>query len=637
MKIAVPFAFILLLAACGSDPPPEQTRETTPTLSGIAAYDSRVTIAEVTGKGAQGLLRTASNSSGTNQYSISVLELSAPYMLKWTGNDSNNQPVSLYSLATREGVANITPLTTLLVAQLMGQQPGNAFLAFGSSGSVNLGAITDANLQEAQGKVIAYLRDNFGVQVSANAGNFVTAPFQARVGDPMFDSIQAVNAKLIADGLHFDTLAIRVATLARLCIEEKIEITIASERKEFCPAAKTANPREAEPTIFDYVFTSPTNDSLTVQLDNEVVVSAQYVSVTGQTYSCSGAACSGLTFGAPASDLTRAVNFALTPLNGSAGTVVLSGSLRGAIPGIALPILPCDNNKFYAILEDRSVYADCVDVNDPINVGGILNTLSGAEPSRAQYHLTNSSTSYPERPAVDVVTDGNDSIVSISFTLFEDFDATVHYYCMRSACNGVTLGPVTVNTDLDPSLPFLVRTITFDNTSLVGVHPDGTPTNTTATLKASFTTTYFVFPDSQLRFPDLMDCSAGYDAVGIEALSGPFNFCTDAPTRTTSTLPDSEVIALGMSDLVSSNTSSQLSVRILDGDVAGVVYSSPVSQMFSCAADCVGVTVFGPDENGERTVTFDGTVLHEFQSFPVPGERTVTLNGGPITFPPLSP
>jgi hypothetical protein len=41
-----------------------------------------------------------------------------------------------------------------------------------------------------------------------------------------------------------------------------------------------------------------------------------------------------------------------------------------------------------------------------------------------------------------------------------------------------------------------------------------------------------------------------------------------------------------------------------------------------------------PDDLGRRTLTFTDTVLHEVQSFPLPGTRTTTLNGGPIVFPP---
>jgi hypothetical protein len=634
MKYTLALVLIALLAACGSDAPPEQTREETPTLSGTAAYDARVTASEVTSKGANGPTRTASNSSGTNQYSVSLLQLSAPYALRWLGEDSAGAAVSLYSAATRQGVANVTPLTTLVMAQLLGQEPGSAFTAFGSTGGVNIGLVTDANLEEAQRKVTVYLRDVMGVEVRANAGNFITAPFQARTGDPMYDTIAALNAKLVADGISFDTLATRVATLARLCIEEKIEISIGSERKEFCPAAKVANPQEeTDPPIFDYVFTSPTNDSLTVRLQDEAVLSAEYVSTGGQTFSCTGTACGSIRFGAPAADLTRNVTFTLAQLNGSSGPAVLNGSLRGAIPGIALPILPCDNNKYYAILPDRRVFANCVDTGDPVGAGGILNFTIGAEPSRAQYQLAGGATQYPERPAVEVITDANDSILSVVFTLLdEDGFPTVQYYCMRSACNGVTLGPVTTNTELDP-FTLLIRRVTFENTTLTGVNPDGTPTGNSATLKASFTSVYFNDETSPLRFPDLADCSSpSVDVVGIEVLSGPFNFCTDAGAREIFATPDSDAIELRMSDEMTGNT---LSVHVLDGEVISVTYDRPVSQQFRCDANCTGVTVTGPDENGERIVTFDGTVLYEAQWFPVPGERTATLDGGPLTFPPL--
>jgi hypothetical protein len=638
MRFSLFLSLALLLAACGSDGPPEQTKEEAPSLSGTATYDSRVTVLEVTGKGFTGPSRTASNSSGTNQYNISLLELGAPYALRWHGADTNDQFVALYSVSTGPGHANITPLTTLLIAQLLGQNPTDAFLAFGAASGMQASAVTDAKLQEAQAKLIAYLQDVFGMQVRAGLGSFITTPFNTAAGDPIFDTITALNAKLVADGITLATLGERIATLSRLCIEEKIQVTIGSQQNEFCPASKSATPEESDSSILDYVFTSPTNDTLTIKLQNEAVLSGEYVSAAGDIYTCDGAACNGVAFGTPATDLTRSITFTLTQLNGGAGSVVLSGSLMGAIPGVALPILPCDNNRFFVILEDRTVYADCADVNDFFSLGGISNfTEHGEVPSRAPYRLSSSGTTYPDRPVVELVMDANDSVVSAAFLTFDaDGFADKSYYCERSGCNGIGLGPVTVYTDiLDPDHPVETRPVTFDNTLLAGLLPDGTPTDTTATLKGSFTIVYYHNVDDPNAFPPQSGCNPGVDTIAMTVMSGEFNFCSNPVDRGTALHPDGTTITLALLDELDS---TRIGLHLTaDGELISVTHDSSVSSRFICTTNCVGVEVSQPDTNGERTVTFTNAALYEEQSYPLPGERTAILNSGPIVFPPLPP
>ncbi len=297
----IAMSLAMLVAGCGEDGPPEQTAATTPTLSGMAAYDDRVTAGPVTAKGTAGLPRTASNSSGTNHYSVDLSQLTGPYALRWIGPDKNDQQVLLYSVATQAGVANVTSLTTLLFAQLMGQDPTAAYAAFGANGA---DMVTDEKIQSAQAKVTAYLRDVLGVTVLSGNVSFITSTFNATAGDPMFDTIQALDAVLVANSSTLATLTQQVASLARLCIEEKVLIDVAGVQREFCPATKTANREEADNSIIDYVFSAPTNDTLTVKVRGDEILSAEYLNA-GLSYSCSGSACGGIVLGASASDQTR--------------------------------------------------------------------------------------------------------------------------------------------------------------------------------------------------------------------------------------------------------------------------------------------------------------------------------------------
>jgi hypothetical protein len=613
-------ATLLLLAACGSDDPPTQTTADSPTLSGTATYDETIAPGDVNGKGASGPLRTAANSSGTNQYSISLAQLTAPYMLRYSSGTRDGQQVYLYSVATQSGVANITPLTTLLIAQLTGQNPETAYNAFGAQTSV-----TDAQLQTAQAKVSTYLQTSLGITVQSATSSFITTPFKTVAGDPMFETLLALDNKLASTGTTLGNLSGQIAARASLCLAEKLDITLDGVATELCPAAKTATPEDDAPTILDYVFTDSVGNKLTLKIQNDTVLSASYVTPSGGEYSCTDAACGTISLGTPNSDLTRSITFT----NVQWGGAVVNGTVVGAIPGIALPILPCSNNRFFMIFPDRSVIADCVDVADPLALGGTINSSRGAEPSRATYTFVNSAK--PTLPQVQVVTDANDSIVSVYFFQYDPdtFEQITQYHCMLAECNGITLGAVTKNTDLGPENPVLIRNVTFDGTVLAGLNPAGIPINATATLKASFTTVYYVDPNAPLVFPPLMPCAGGYDTIAIDVLSGPFNFCSPPGSLLASDLGNGD-----LDYLINDDVGYSITVHVRAGALAGIDYVSPVNQTFRCEVDCTGVALSGPDGPGNRTVTFTHVVLHELQDFPRPGPRTAILNSGSLTFSP---
>ncbi|MEJ1964990.1 MAG: hypothetical protein WDO56_27005 [Gammaproteobacteria bacterium] len=624
----------LLLSACGSDGPPPQEKPQLPTLSGIGTYDETVVATAVSVKGAAGTPRSASNSTGTNQYNVSLEALTAPYLLRWNGVDKNGRQTLLYSLATTSGNANVTPLTTLVVAQLLGQNPADAYSAFGASGGPRTELVTETNLAAAQVKVIDFLQDTLGVTVKTGNSSFTTATFKVAAGDPMFDSIKALDDKLAANGTTIDTLTTQIASVAALCIREKMQVTIDGHQRDFCPNAKTANRDDADGTIVNYVFTSLLNDSITVKVREDAVLGGEYVSAAGVSYTCSGTACGAITLGTPAADLTRPLTFSSADLAGGTSRALLNGTLVGAIPGVALPILACDNNKYYVIFSDRTVVGDCVDAFDPLGLGGTLNYFRGAMPTRAIYLFASSSSTNPTPATVEVVMDGNESLLSVFFYEVDPNtgDPIVRYVCQGSACNGVTLGAATVNTDiLGADQPVVIRDIAFNDTVLTQLNADGTSNGDTTTLKASFRTVYYMDPYNPPVFPMLADCMPGSDAISITALSGPFNWCSSPANRGTAVLDNADVRFGGTEDA----TFSPLTITLHEGVVTNVEYrADTVSSAFQCKNDCSGVTVSAPDADGNRTVTFDGTVLHEEQSFPLPGSRTVTLRSGPIVYPP---
>lgn len=59
-------------------------------------------------------------------------------------------------------------------------------------------------------------------------------------------------------------------------------------------------------------------------------------------------------------------------------------------------------------------------------------------------------------------------------------------------------------------------------------------------------------------------------------------------------------------------------IRVLlrEGEVVNVTLFPGLTESFRCSRTCSGVTVSGPEASSQITVTFDGTVLNEVESFP---------------------
>ena len=116
----------LTLAACGggggpsdSNPP---TGATSTTISGVAATGNALGGAPVRTKCADGSgSSTITGSDGA--FSITVLKTSYPCLLEVTATNGER----LHSIAMQEGVANVTPLTELVVSRVLGMKPAIAF------------------------------------------------------------------------------------------------------------------------------------------------------------------------------------------------------------------------------------------------------------------------------------------------------------------------------------------------------------------------------------------------------------------------------------------------------------------------------------------------------------------------------
>src|SRR5690554_431317 len=160
------------LTACNSDD--NDSRDTTlsdttlsdTTLSGTAAVGAAIVDGTVTAKCADGNTFTQTvTTDASGNWSGTLASASMPCALRVTGG---TPPDTLYSYASSTGTVNITPLTTLALAQATYSLPADWFANFDG---------TPVDVISAANEVLDALADaNFVVPTS---GNPFTTPFVA--------------------------------------------------------------------------------------------------------------------------------------------------------------------------------------------------------------------------------------------------------------------------------------------------------------------------------------------------------------------------------------------------------------------------------------------------------------------------
>lgn len=167
-------AVALLLVACGGGgggtavtPTPEPSPEAALSISGTAATGAAISNRPVSVKCAKGANTVTTNAAG--RYTVAVAGGTLPCLVKVTAADSS----TLHSVVTGAGntaVANITPVTQLIVANLSGRDPAAFFTVFDASTAAS---VDSAKVGAAQTAVVATLR-TAGVDMSA-LGDLLTS------------------------------------------------------------------------------------------------------------------------------------------------------------------------------------------------------------------------------------------------------------------------------------------------------------------------------------------------------------------------------------------------------------------------------------------------------------------------------
>jgi hypothetical protein len=138
----------------------------------------------------------------SGRYSIDMGNLRPPFLVAvYNGKDTTFDVLN--SISAKAGIVNVTPLTDLLLSQLVPKSQDDS--AFSLSDAYLLANVTEQQIADAQAKVVAYLRTRPDKYVAGNvtpvdvsmAGNFVTTPFEARAGDKYDDALEAFKTSLM--------------------------------------------------------------------------------------------------------------------------------------------------------------------------------------------------------------------------------------------------------------------------------------------------------------------------------------------------------------------------------------------------------------------------------------------------------
>lgn len=644
---------LALLGACGGtdgDAPIQIRPE--PDVVTITAYSGvpNVTSGGIRVYGVQGVFR-APLPTAQRTFTANLTELTGPYAIGLLGNsDETGDVAHLVSVTTRRGIVNVTPLTTLAVAQLFGRDPTMLFSGLLGAGDPILANVTEVKLIDAQARVRRYLQREFGFTLGDDVGDFFTAPFSPAAGDPMFDAIVALNTRLAELGTDVFAVGKQIAAEANFCNLERLVITMAGEEQEFCPALKSSQPDEADPTVTNYRFTDSAGTVLTVVGRGADVLSATLSqSEGGPVFTCSGAGCTGIALGTPAGDLSRPINFSGVRLAGASGMLGLDGTLQANPPGAFFPPLLCDN-RYYVAYPDGRVDAACAAPDPGLGAGFGSTAERGVE--RRSYTFSSDGSFEPLAAALEVVAEP-DGVVSV---LVQDTDPATGelrtlFKCRGADCNGVTLGPVRDDADSFAPLVLRNRLITLDDTVLTALNPAGTPSAVgSATVRASLDSFEVIFPGEFVFLPcaspsQRLTSQVSDETVVIEECP-PAEIPPEAgvePEAFLRTAADAEGnLTFFISSFVYQPSGSfgpgpGITINLSNEGVVDVTYPSLRGSTFRCVGSaCTGVTVSAPDAAGERTISFSGAVLQEIETAGLIGDRTATINGS-FTAPPPGP
>lgn len=605
------------LAGCGGGggPEPAPTAPLPPSLRGEAtdALDPAQTQVEVTAKGSAGLSRTSASLLSGTRFEVSLQELSGPYLLASARTDG----AFVYALALQEGTANLTPLTTLVVAQLLGQDPDDTFEALGHNGGVP--AFTADQLAQAQGQVEYHLHRRLGLDWRGSA-SFTTTPFVAAAGDPHFERLRLLQATLAGQGRNLSTLVDELRLQTERCAGPRLDVQGPVDTHAFCPQTSGTSLDPTDGSVRLHEFTDLFGDQLLVRVRGDSVVSARFT-LEGVAYDCSGMACAGLlpgTFDAAGERPLQMTALALLAASGQ--RLQLSGSLTAAALGQVFPPLACEDNRAYLIPPSGEILGFC----DQEVIGRASGRL------RQVHTLADEAGLVASR--VDVIVQG-ETLISVSLWQLDGATERVTHRCLGAACTGATVSAVEADG---------LRRVSLQDTPLPAVDANGAPSGEPLRwLRAQYRVedesyeygTYCGFDNGEVRGVFSDEAETLRVCVPTAEFSDETGFY-DLVGRSSGDGGELGYYVISMEGRYrrgnfSGGIADRLVVQTLGGEVLSVQFYRRDGQRFSCeAAACTGVTVTPGDSGQPSRIRFADTLLVELTRGGLAGDRSLRLSRG---------
>lgn len=187
-------------------------------LGGTAAVGSPIVGAALSVVCANGAPLSTST-SGTGSWSVNTTGATFPCAVQAQGGTVGGtaNAVSYHAVALNPGVANVTPLTDLIVANLAGFTVPAAWFAGVTAAPATLTALTPAKAETA----LVNVRSAFGT-VFSNSPHPVTVAFTPVLGNAMDDVLAALAKALVNSGVSYSTLLAASGTSAGVAFSSPV-------------------------------------------------------------------------------------------------------------------------------------------------------------------------------------------------------------------------------------------------------------------------------------------------------------------------------------------------------------------------------------------------------------------------------
>ncbi|MDT8992864.1 hypothetical protein RQP54_18465 [Curvibacter sp. APW13] len=198
-------ASILVACGGGGGGGGASTTPTVTTLSGTVAVGYPIVGASVTVRCAAGTPPAATTTDSNGAWSIDVANQTLPCAAAASGGTANGvaNTTQYHSIATSRGVMNITPMTDLLVANVIQSATPSTWFANLVGTPTALNAISQADIDAS----LQRFRDALPLITTLSSVHPVTSSFSPTAGDSMDDMLEAIaQARTQVSSTHTDDL-----------------------------------------------------------------------------------------------------------------------------------------------------------------------------------------------------------------------------------------------------------------------------------------------------------------------------------------------------------------------------------------------------------------------------------------------